>query len=33
MPLDGSHFHNWIDYHKVTHFPIFGGIKTVHIYG
>ena len=32
MPLDGSHFHNWIDYHKVTHFPIFGG-KTVHIYG
>ena len=32
MPLDGSHFHNWIDYHKVTHFPIFEG-KTVHIYG
>ena len=29
----GSHFHDWIDYNGVTHFPIFGGKTVLHIYG
>ena len=29
----GSHFHDWIDYNGVAHFPSFGGKTVLYIYG
>ena len=44
VPLNGSHFHDWIDYNRGrifsrvtriggTHFRIFWGKTVLHIYG